>query len=83
MTIEETKQITQLEVDWDWEKFRREAAKETVQGVLSNDKIMGRIWEHAGDGKHPLEVQKMVVNVAIRITDELIRQLKEEKNEGK
>lgn len=36
MTKEEVKEILQMEVDWDWEKFRREAAKDILTGILSN-----------------------------------------------
>ena len=34
MTKEEAKEILQMEVDWDWEKFRREAAKDILQSII-------------------------------------------------
>jgi len=34
MTKEEAKEILQMEVDWDWEKFRREAVKDILQSII-------------------------------------------------
>lgn len=70
MTFEEAKQIRQLEVDWDWEKFRRETAKDILAGMLSNPEKISIRGERLAtiDG---------FVNAAIEITDELIRQIKE------
>ena len=75
MTIEEAKQITQLEVDWDWEKFRREAAKDILCAVLAGG---------IANGAKGFDAQKEeLVDASIGVADELIRQLKEEENEGK
>ena len=75
MTLEEAKQITQLEVDWDWEKFRREAAKDILCAVLAGG---------IANGAKGFDAQKEeLVDASIGVADELIRQLKEEENEGK
>lgn len=68
MTLEEMKQLQQAEIDWDWEKFRREAAKDLMPMARQMD-----------IGGYP----SSIVKTAIGLADELIRQLKEEKNEGK
>ena len=75
MTLEEAKQIAQLEVDWDWEKFRREAAKDILCAVLAGG---------IANGAKGFDAQKEeLVDASIGVADELIRQLKEEENEGK
>lgn len=70
MTKEDAKEILQMEIDWDWEKFRREAAKDILAGMLSNPEKISLRGERLAtiDG---------FVNAAIEITDELIKQLKE------
>lgn len=70
MTFEEAKQIRQLEVDWDWEKFRREAAKDILTGILSNP-----IQMTVGD--KPIKTVNDYLNISIELTDELIKRLKE------
>lgn len=70
MTIEEAKEILQMEVDWDWEKFRREAAKDILCAALA-----GGIANGAKGFDAPKEE---LVNVSIGMADELIKQLREE-----
>lgn len=70
MTLEEAKQIRQLEVDWDWEKFRRETVKDILTGILSNP-----IQMTVGD--KPIKTVNDYLNTSIELTDELIKRLKE------
>lgn len=70
MTKEEVKEILQMEVDWDWEKFRREAAKDILTGILSNSVQM-----FIGD--KPVKTIEDHINLSIELTDELIKRLKE------
>jgi len=70
MTKEEVKEILQMEVDWDWEKFRREAAKDILTGILSNSVQM-----FIGD--KPVKTIKDHIDLSIELTDELIKRLKE------
>jgi len=70
MTKEEVKEILQMEVDWDWEKFRREAAKDILTGILSNP-----IQMTVGD--KPIKTVNDYLNISIELTDELIKRLKE------
>lgn len=52
---------------FDWDAFRREAAKDILAAIISGDKL------HC-----PLSVEE-ASNVAIQYADELIKQLKEDK----
>ena len=70
MTEAEAKEILQMEVDWDWEKFRREAAKDILTGILSNP-----IQMTVGD--KPIKTVNDYLNISIELTDELIKRLKE------
>lgn len=70
MTKEEAKEILQMEVDWDWEKFRRETAKDILTGILSNP-----IQMIVGD--KPIKTVNDYLNISIELTDELIKRLKE------
>jgi hypothetical protein len=70
MTIEEAKEILQMEADWDWEKFRRETAKDILTGILSNP-----IQMTVGD--EPIKTINDYLNISIELTDELIKRLKE------
>lgn len=63
MTLEDAKQILKMEAGWDWEKFRREAAKDILCAIISTTV-----------GANPKDV-----TMAIEIADELIKQLREEK----
>ena len=63
MTFEEAKQILEMEIDWDWEKFRREAAKDILVGLAASS--LG------------VSVDSDPV-LAVKLADELIRQLKED-----
>ena len=63
MTKEDAKEILKMEIDWDWEKFRREAAKDYTVALVSS-----------GSGLSP-----KTISYAIEMANELIRQLKEEK----
>lgn len=70
MTFEEAKQILEMEIDWDWEKFRREAAKDILCAVLAGG---------IANGAKGFDAQKEeLVNVSIGMADELIKQLREE-----
>ena len=70
MTFEEAKQIFEMEIDWDWEKFRREAAKDILCAVLAGG---------IANGAKGFDAQKEeLVNVSIGMADELIKQLREE-----
>lgn len=71
MTKEDAKEILQMEVDWDWEKFRREAAKDILCAVLAGG---------LANGANGFDAQKEeLVNASIDVADELIKQLREEK----
>ena len=70
MTLEEAKELRQMEVDWDWEKFRREAAKDVLTAILSNP-----IQMTVGD--KPIKTVNDYLNISIELTDELIKRLKE------
>ena len=63
MTLEEAKQILEMEIDWDWEKFRRETAKDVLPAVIAKKSSMCSFKE--------------VVKEAVQFADELIKQLKE------
>lgn len=66
MNIEEAKQFIQLEADWDWERFRRDAARDAVCALIQVKTV----------GSQPYE---WLCKQAIELTDELIKQLREEK----
>lgn len=63
MTLEEAKQILEMEIDWDWEKFRREVAKDVLPAVIAKKNSMCSFKE--------------VVKETVQFADELIKQLKE------
>lgn len=67
MTFEEAKQILEMEVDWDWEKFRREAAKDILAAIITGDKPYGA---------YPPSCEELS-NRAILYADTLIAKLKE------
>ena len=69
MTKEDAKEILQMEIDWDWKKFRREATKDILARMLSNPEKISIRGER-------LATIEGFVNAAIEITDELIRKLK-------
>lgn len=73
MTFEEAKQIMQLEVDWDWEKFRREAAKDIVCAILSAG------MEQTNDKNEHFHSFEELARVSVKWSDELIKQLQEKK----
>lgn len=66
MTLEEAKQILAMEVDWDWEKFRREAAKDILAGFAANE------------GLGIKNYQASSCKYAVQLADELIKQLRED-----
>lgn len=66
MTKEDAKEILQMEIDWDWEKFRREAAKDILAGMVSNPKTI----EYG-------ITRDLKVSTALKYADELIAKLKE------
>lgn len=68
MTYKEAVQLAEMEFDWDWEKFRREAAKDILAGMVSHPRVL------YGDNRLVSEQ----VHFAIQYADELIKQLKEE-----
>ena len=74
MTLEDAKQILKMEADWDWEKFRREAAKDMLANMLSCPTPMNWNW-----GDKAIRTVGDYVGCAIKLADVLIRQLREEK----
>ena len=72
MTLEEAHRLLLLETDWNWEKFRREAAKDILAGMMQH-----RVLSDASDRFYIPKEQ--VVSAAIGLADELIKQLREEK----
>ena len=68
MTYKEAVQLAEMEFDWSWEVFRREAAKDILAGMLSHPRIF---YDESLRPEH--------VRMAISYTDELIKQLKEDK----
>ena len=72
MTFEQAKQILEMEYDWDWEKFRREAAKDILAGMVHH-----RVLSDSSDRFYIPKEQ--VVSAAIGLADELIKQLREGK----
>lgn len=70
MTFEEAKQILEMEVDWDWEKFRREAAKDFMAAIIARE---------APQYDFACRNVSIRVSEAIMWADELIKQLREEK----
>ena len=52
------------QLDWDWEKFRREAAKDILAGIIASSFTEDR-WTY-----------QQMAEMAIEQADELIRQLK-------
>jgi hypothetical protein len=65
MTKEEVKEILQMEVDWDWEKFRRETAKDILAGIIANS-FTEDMWTY-----------QQMAEMAVEQADELIKQLKD------
>ena len=61
MTKEDAKEILHMEIDWDWEKFRREAAKDILCALIIHCSLPRE------DG----------ARISIEYADELIKQLKE------
>lgn len=72
MTFEEAKKILEMEVDWEWEKFRKEAAKDILANMLSCPTTMNL-------GDKAIKTVGDYVSCAIELADELIKQLREEK----
>lgn len=72
MTLEEAHKLLLLETDWDWEKFRREAAKDMLANMLACPTTMNL-------GDKAIKTVIDYVSCAIVIADELIKQLREEK----
>lgn len=54
------------QIDWDWEKFRREAAKDILCAITCHGMV--------GNDAH----YKLMAGEAIKQADELIKQLKED-----
>ena len=57
------------QVDWDWEKFRREAAKDMLASIMVQN----------GQDFFTQSHYPFIVKAAIDLADELIKQLREEK----
>lgn len=60
----------------DWEAFRREAAKDAMNGMMANADFWQHVWSHNrvnGRCDYPSEI----AHFAIACADELIKQLKE------
>lgn len=65
MTYKEAVQLAEMEFDWSWEEFRREAAKDILCAITANGMV--------GNDAH----YKLMAQEAIKQADELIMQLKE------
>ena len=72
MTLEEAKQLLKMEFDWDWEKFRRDAAKDILANMLScpttinvGDKAIRTVGDY--------------ISCAVELADKLIKQLRGER----
>lgn len=74
MTFEEAKQILEMEIDWDWEKFRREAAKDILCALLGR---VERFYTGVSVNEKKIFDHKDFIKLAIEDADELIRRLKE------
>lgn len=71
MTYKEAVQLAEMEFDWSWETFRREAAKDILCAVLAGG---------IANGASGFDTQKEeLVSASIGVADELIKQLREEK----
>lgn len=73
--------FNESDLDFDylkWEVFRREAAKDAMNGMLSAPQFWQNVWSHNPvDGK--CNYPRQIALFAIACADELIKQLKEEK----
>lgn len=70
--------IQQEQPEVDLEAFRREAAKDAMNGMLSAPQFWQNVWSHNpvnGKCNYP----RQIALFAIACADELIKQLKEEK----
>lgn len=61
------------QLDWDWEKFRREAAKDIVCAILSAG------MEQTNDKNEHFHSFEELARVSVKWADELIKTLKEDK----
>lgn len=64
MTRQEALEIQKAQDDLEWDSFRREAAKDILAGLCAHD--------------GPIDI-KDDVRIAIKLADELIKQLREDK----
>lgn len=66
----------------DWDAFRREAAKDAMNGMLSAPQFWQNVWSYNPvNGK--CDYPRQIALFATACADELIKQLKEERNENK
>lgn len=76
LTLEDLVKYREELDNWDWEKFRREAAKDAMTGMMANADFWHQVWSHNrvnGRCDYPSEI----AHLAIACADELIKQLKE------
>ena len=71
ITTEDALRHLHEQVDWDWEKFRREAAKDFMTAIIARE---------APQYDFACRNVSIRVSEAIMWADELIKQLKDEKN---
>ena len=74
LTLEDMKALMQMQSDWDWEKFRREAVKDILCSLLGR---VERIYTGLSNGSRKITDHKDFIKMAIEDADELIKQLKE------
>ena len=76
---EEALMLQQKLADWDWEKFRREAAKDILCALLSRvERFYTCVTD---DSRHRVSNHDDFVRIAIQDADELVKQLKEDGKE--
>lgn len=76
LALEDLEKFREALDNWDWEKYRREAAKAAMTGMMANANFWQRVWSHNrvnGRCDYPSEI----AHFAIACADELTKQLKE------
>ena len=78
MNYKEAVEITQLEFDWSWEKFRRDAAKDILCSLLGR---VERIYTCVKSDGTRVTDHRDFIRIAIEDADELIKQLREDEHD--